>query len=489
MILTLRMTGGDGCPAEERALSTGTLTLGRGAANDWVLADPERVLSKHHCRFDQSEDGFLLTDLSTNGVVMEGERQPIGRGHSRALQDGDVAVLGAYQIAIGIHDPAATPARDVPFSGVTQDAHSPITREASEPWLEQIPGGDFGADRHVKAQGWEVPLDPANYAASGTRVDHPLDQGPLDFSQASEHVSAVATVMRLPAAQTVLPTNWMDGDPMAEVQLAPTPLDPVSRPPEPIPAYHGDLAPLAIPNEELLAPSSPSSPPSSPPSSAPIAPEPSAPPPSAARPIAVEASAPVASDGWEMWAAFLEGAGLTPDTLAGIAPADTAYDLGRMVRAAVDGMRDILATRALIKSELRVEQTSVRATDNNAMKFAPDVQRCLDAMIGLPPQGFMSGSAAMQQAMTDIKRHELALVAALNGVFTAMTEKLDPVAIADKVRGETNLAIVPYARKARCWDLFTERYQALQGTEAQNTGGSLLAPLADSYARQLRRTE
>ena len=469
MMLTMRMPGADSSTLDERKLEDGTLTLGRGPGNDWVLPDPERVLSKLHCRIDRSGDGFVLTDVSTNGVFMAGEMQPIGRGRSRALQGGDLVMMGPYHFEIVIEsdapkDARAAPFSGVPFSGVPHDGQSPIA-QTHAPWLEQIPGGEFGPDRHVKPQGWEVPLDPADYAATGVRVDHPLDQGPLSFSQTSEHASAIATVMRLPETQSVLPTNWMDGDPMAEVELAPTPLDPPpALIPESItPRAYPESAEIAIPNEDLLV--------------------------ARAEERRPAAAAPVDMPGSPILAAFLEGAGLTSEALAGVAPEDAARDLGRRVRAAVDGVREILATRAMVKSELRVEQTAIRASDNNAMKFAPDIQRCLDAMVGQPPPGFLPGSVAMQQAMTDIKAHELALVAALNGVFAALTEKLDPEVIAAQARSEGSLNVVPYARKARCWDIFTEHFQAVQGTEAQNTGGSLMAPLAAAYARQLRRNE
>jgi type VI secretion system FHA domain protein len=187
-------------------------------------------------------------------------------------------------------------------------------------------------------------------------------------------------------------------------------------------------------------------------------------------------------------AAFLEGAGLPADTLAGIDPDTALREIGQMVRAAVEGVRDIMSTRALVKSEFRVDQTVLRRADNNQVKFAPDTQRCLAAMVGAAPPGFLPGPAAMQQSMDDIKLHELALVAALNSVFADMGQQLDPDAIMRRARQETGLsAMMPYAREAKCWAIYMENYKLLQESGAANTGGSLLAPLAQAYARQLKR--
>ncbi len=505
MILTLRMTADHGGPPEERRLERGTMMIGRGAENDWVMSDAERTLSKTHCRIDQSGDGFLLTDLSTNGVFINEETLPVGRGRSRSLADEDVIVLGPFHLVASIA--AGGPAPDLDeavrpapppslFTGVQHTAGSPIVPPA-EPWLDEIPAGEFGPDRHVLTQSWDAPIDPAEYSAHDARqAEHPLD-GPATFSTESEHASPIATVMKLPATQSVLPTDWNDADPLAALELAPSPFDIApARPTEPS-GSAPDPARIPIPNEELLAALAPAVPvrAASPEIGAgaldaavleEVAPARSAP---TQIPAAAEAHA-ASAERSSVIDAFLEGAGLPPEALGGMTPEETARDLGRLVRAAVEGAREILATRAMVKAELRVDQTIIQAVSNNPMKFAPDVQRCLAAMVGQPPPGFLAGSAAMTQSMDDIQRHELALVAALNGVFGNLTERLDPEAIMTKVRAESSLnTILPYAREARCWALYVEQYQALQATDADNTGGSLLAPLAAAYARQLRRAE
>ena len=159
-----------------------------------------------------------------------------------------------------------------------------------------------------------------------------------------------------------------------------------------------------------------------------------------------------------------------------------------MIRAAVEGVRDIMSTRALVKSEFRVEQTVLKRSDNNAVKFAPDAQRCLAAMVGQPPPGFLPGPAAMHQAMDNIKHHELALVAALNSVFADLDQQLDPDAIMRRARQDTSIStMLPYAREAKCWAIYVETHKLLRESGAANTGGSLLAPLAAADGRQLGR--
>ena len=84
MTLTLRMRQGDGPAAQtvERKLERGRIVLGRGAESDWVLTDPERTISKRHCVIEQMEHGYEITDLSTNGVFLNDEDEPIGIGNT-----------------------------------------------------------------------------------------------------------------------------------------------------------------------------------------------------------------------------------------------------------------------------------------------------------------------------------------------------------------------------------------------------------------------
>ena len=658
MKLTLRLANQDTDTGQVRTLETGRLTVGRGADNDWVLADPDRTLSKNHCRIDASEAGFLLTDLSTNGVFLAGAPQPVGRGHSVALEDGDVVALGPYRLHAVISG-QDTPALAMPAGlGLPENAApavSPLTPAIPEPWLADVPGAGFGPGRRAAPQGWDAPPDPATYAATGlfeqSRTagglaipSDPFADSPSLFSGPAEHVPAGATSMRLPQAQVGAAerldggrrprrtrggagagairalaaaaaggaagagergehpagglgaaarsgcrraashrparrlagcagrtlrcrlcrsrragstgccgpcTGRRPGDhPGAGDRLAlrrsrfpcphlsgprlprprprrphsslthstltrlrrpppaafapaaaltslpalPAPADRLAKtvpPAPPVPLAPASLPRPAMPSRPEAGQEAPrvvavaqsvpvqAAPVSKAPAATPLQPH-EAPP---AVPGAPDAAAPS-----QLIAAFLDGAGLPADSFAAREPASAFRELGQLVRAAIEGVREIMSTRALVKSEFRVDQTVLRRSDNNPVKFAPDTQRCLAAMVGEAPPGFLPGPAAMQQSMDDIKLHELALVAALNSVFADLGTQLDPETISRRARQDAGLADkLPYARDAKCWAIYTETYAKLQESGAANTGGSLLAPLAEAYARQLRR--
>ncbi len=85
---------------EARSVSGGEFHVGRGPDVDWVLPDPDRLLSKRHFAVAYLSGAWQIADTSTNGTFLNSEGDPIGRGATRALRDGDRIRLGAYEIEL-----------------------------------------------------------------------------------------------------------------------------------------------------------------------------------------------------------------------------------------------------------------------------------------------------------------------------------------------------------------------------------------------------
>src|SRR5580698_1755424 len=79
-------------------------TIGRSADNDWVLPDPLRYVSAHHARVQFREPHFYLQDVSTNGVYVNDDIEPLSkRGASGyRLVNGDVLSDGEYHIVAAL---------------------------------------------------------------------------------------------------------------------------------------------------------------------------------------------------------------------------------------------------------------------------------------------------------------------------------------------------------------------------------------------------
>ncbi len=54
----------------EKSMNQGSMAIGRSSDNDWVLPDPERLVSSQHCVIQYEDGRYYLTDNSTNGVEL-----------------------------------------------------------------------------------------------------------------------------------------------------------------------------------------------------------------------------------------------------------------------------------------------------------------------------------------------------------------------------------------------------------------------------------
>ena len=85
-------------------------SIGRSAENDWVLPDPLRYVSAHHARVHFRDGHFYLEDLSTNGVFVNDQPEPLAKRGSSGyrLKNGDVLRIGDYQIVAALETETAS---------------------------------------------------------------------------------------------------------------------------------------------------------------------------------------------------------------------------------------------------------------------------------------------------------------------------------------------------------------------------------------------
>ena len=82
----------------EKSMNQGSMAIGRSSDNDWVLPDPERLVSSQHCVIQYKDGRYYLTDNSTNGVELVNAGIRLRRGNSELLQDGELIRIGDYEI-------------------------------------------------------------------------------------------------------------------------------------------------------------------------------------------------------------------------------------------------------------------------------------------------------------------------------------------------------------------------------------------------------
>jgi type VI secretion system FHA domain protein len=191
------------------------------------------------------------------------------------------------------------------------------------------------------------------------------------------------------------------------------------------------------------------------------------------------ATAPAAAPGAgnteeELSRALLDGLGLNRWPEDRQLDAEALRRLGGLLRVAVQGTIDLLRARALIKSEVQAQLTMIVSRDNNPLKFSPNAEAALAHLLAPAQRGFMSGSAAMEDAYRDLVAHQFGFTAGTRAALADVLKRFDPAQLESRLAANSMLdALVPGHRKAKLWDLFAERFAQIS-SEAEDDFQRLL---------------
>ena len=63
---------------------------------DWVLPDPDKNISGHHCEIRYYDSHYWLIDISANGTFINGSKKRLDKPYP--LEQGDKIAIGHYII-------------------------------------------------------------------------------------------------------------------------------------------------------------------------------------------------------------------------------------------------------------------------------------------------------------------------------------------------------------------------------------------------------
>lgn len=136
---------------------------------------------------------------------------------------------------------------------------------------------------------------------------------------------------------------------------------------------------------------------------------------------------------------------------------------GRLLRAALQGTLELMAARTIAKRELGAQGTLMRPRDNNPLKFSPDVDSALRTMLGPPQRGFMPPLQALDEAFTDLRAHELAVVAGMRAALHELLERFDPQQLEAQLAKRGLSGWSQTRREAQLWQAHVDQYHHLLG--------------------------
>ena len=485
MPLTLRVTSfqkgalGRGC---EKSFAEKGGTIGRVKDNDWVLPDPERIISSRHAVVQFKNGSYTITDTSANGTYLNGAKEPLGNGNHAPLEDGDRVVIGDYEIAVEIGG-SAMPGLDIPAAGAGgfddgfDDAFaspSPASGDSDEGLdpLALLGGGGgagAGAGPSIPDSVWDETVD--DLAPAGASVADDLPSPAQAFTPPAAHAEHI-------------PEDWGD-DLMpssgAPARAAPSPPAPVE-PPPPLPP--------APPPEDLQDAETEFAPPARPaaaPITSPMMMEPEPVPAPAPAPAAPPVRAATSASSAGALAAFLKGAGLQPDAVPPEQAEEFMELIGEMFRESVQDLRDVLMARASLKSGFRMELTMIRPAENNPLKFAAGGgDEAMQNLLFRKGSSYLPPRRAMREGFQDIKDHQVAMMAGMQAAFRALLERFEPGRLEKRFDKAGGWSLLDLQKKSDYWSKFVEEYAEVKEQAEEDFQNLFGSDFSRAYEGQMR---
>lgn len=515
-------------------------TFGRSADNTWVLPDVSRHVSSLHARIQFESGQFILTDQSTNGVFVNGSGQPLGANNAVALKQGDTLAFGDYVIQVAlVHAAAPVASTTQPDPAATQflSPTSPASPsfddldkwlEPAAPLSEKASTGKVSFDKPV-IQGSQA-LSDIDLGLKAQETDplavlggvnspsksHDSNAGLSDLLGGS--ASLDQQMMKVPK---IIPNDWDDllGDDL-NVQPTQTPVQPqpAQSTPEtfgqasaPAPQISGNLhdvesvaektgpgipipesaanpvgAVSATPDlsEILATPAEKLQPPQYEP-----VPEPSQQVPVQKPPVqqGIPNEVPPSSPHVEGAAVSIDAGSLARELgLAHISDAQKAAlqsAVVNTVKASVSGMMRTLRARSEIKSEFRMNMTTIQSAENNPLKFSVTPEDAIENMFAKQGKAYLPPVEAINDGFADISDHQVALFDAMKAAYEHILGQFDPDFLAQKFERTSSKRFL--GGKGKNWDAYQLLYSEYKEDKEQTFKRLFGEVFADAYERRM----
>ena len=460
-----------------RVLASGRLTIGRSASNDWVLPDPERVISKHHGVIEGAGETFRLFDSSVNGVFINESDQPVGANNVYILRHGDHIRIGGYEINAAIEAHAGRSAEA--HAGRSARPQDPVFDEpltsAADLFERPSDSGRLLEDDSL------FPIAPKGEGKQHQFAD--LDRGsPADEAFAPPRAIPEVPPASLAPASSTIPDAWDLSAPepaarsdKADSKGIPTEWDPfalddgknepaVAEPVHSAPPLPEDQAPAKAPDLDS-ATRTPSPP------DATAGPQPG----------------PGLAGQDRLVKAFLAGAGVGP-TSAVTQNEDAERmmrEVGEIFRIVVAGMIAVLDSRRALKREVGVASTEFRLAENNSLNFTLGVEDTVRILLAGGERGYLPPAQAFEEAFADIKQHQVAVLAGMQEAWMDLLRRLDPKALERRLSDDAGLSGLLSSRKARCWDAYRQLYETIAGDAETDYKNLFSRAFSHAYEKHL----
>lgn len=412
-------------------------TIGRKLGNTLVLTDAENFVSGHHAEISCENGQYFIKDTSKNGTYLVNAGVNLNNALA-AVQSNEILRIGEYEVLVELVADVPAQADILNIENLFSSPFSPLSDEGASVLsgpLNMSVATDLAASPFTDHSASSPFHDSFSPPAALTAEDQNKDIEA--FLKGLDSISAISSSIET----TFNPDSPIPG--VSDPQTRDIFLDDIFKPEQ-------SSARIAPPSASFIEKSQQKT-----------------------------EDLKVATTSNELMQSFLEGAGIKDYAFLPLEQqAEAMKSAGALFRSLIEGLMDVLRARAEMKSEFRVSVTTIRSFDNNPLKFNPDVESVLKLMLAPNNPAFIHPNEAVNEAFKDIKYHQVAMTSAIQASLAEILRRFDPEYF-EKTLGEGIL----FQKKARCWELYCEKYPELKSLALDDFFGE---EFADAYEKQMR---
>jgi type VI secretion system protein len=465
-------------------------TIGRAPDNDWILPDPKRVLSGHHCEIEYRSGVFWLKDTSTNGVYVNEAEEPAFTIGPIELQDGDRLRMGDFEVLVSLDsriDFLPSPAEQQAAARHNEsNLGAPLDLQSL---LSPRDAADTGYVKMRTAFGTKI----AREERKKVEMSYGQDEPPQPPHSNDQPFAAMATVPVTPMAPPVAPAAGASPAGASPAGVSPAGVSPAGAsaagasaaavaPPRVIPAAaataegavtsgaDADQVPVAdwalktrqITRQELADAVA---------RRAGRADQ-------RERAVPFHQQASTWTDLKSALQAFGRGAGIDANALSPEAQAVLPLLAGQLLREVVVGLTDAL--RARPEPPNASPPVNGAPVGTNPLRTSSSIEQALQRLFESHGRLYGGPVEALRDVLQDIKEHDVASQDAARAGIRAVLEQLAPTNIADQFEHGRARALAPgQDPRPKYWEHYNEFFRVLtqQGSDA------LPHPYVEAFAR------
>ena len=497
-------------------------SIGRSDDCDWTLLDSDRFVSKKHLVISFRNQQFILTDVSSNGVIVNNLGDALGRGNEHILQANDSLVIGKHVVQVeevSLIDEPANPFPQQESDGdllgliMGTDSVKPPTSAPAQDPLEAFKIADnqnpFADAKPESDQGLEdilsqpIPTQNSNEFSPVNEQSNPFDNHPQASSPFAAPSANEPKGPQKSAGDSLIPDDWEMFDSKSNDSSVETPK--VTDSPQTIEnTFEGNASEKSLsqtlPSQspvDFLAEKDTSFVESKPLQETTKAPTEEAPSKTFVTPTAQATSVPeintaevpnnqtvshTTSD--DFFSAIYEKLGLSKEFKASIDREAFAEDIATILLSTTQGLMSLLASRTAFKQESRLSSTLIQPRSNNPIKFSIDPVDTLEMLLVKKKKGYMSVGDSYDEPMEDIQLHQMAFMSGLQGTLNGVLAQLAPDEIEQQVNKKTQ-RFMGLNSNSQCWQIYKEKQPLLAKSVKENLNEVLGNYFSDAYQSQI----